>query len=219
MSSITAQQAKLDLELVPREKRLKIRKGNRRLNPGKTQREPTFQVVLDALALTPCYSAFLTTTDVEEGMYYKKNVDYVELLWEDFIYQINNRGVTPPKKTRQFKKPAFPKLATVPASPKEPTKKSKRVKRPAKKSTNAPTTCDASLLKEAQIKKTLMKSKQETHKLQASGSSGGTDFELEGDSDDGNESDDNDNEGSKNNDDSGNGTYDSERTDSNEEEN
>ncbi|GJZ30719.1 hypothetical protein Tco_0575766, partial [Tanacetum coccineum] len=27
-------------------------------------REPTFQVVLDALALTPCYPAFLVTTDV-----------------------------------------------------------------------------------------------------------------------------------------------------------
>ncbi|GJY41544.1 retrovirus-related pol polyprotein from transposon TNT 1-94 [Tanacetum coccineum] len=34
------------------------------LNPGKIQREPTFQVVLDALALTPCYSAFLITADV-----------------------------------------------------------------------------------------------------------------------------------------------------------
>ncbi|GKA64858.1 hypothetical protein Tco_0764565 [Tanacetum coccineum] len=66
MSSITAQQAKLDLELVPKKKRLEIGKCNRRLNPGKTQREPTFQVVLDALALTPCYSEFLTTTDVLE---------------------------------------------------------------------------------------------------------------------------------------------------------
>ncbi|GJX38039.1 hypothetical protein Tco_0251342 [Tanacetum coccineum] len=53
MSFITAQQAKLDLELVPKEKRLEIGKCNGRLNPGKTQREPTFQVVLDALALTP----------------------------------------------------------------------------------------------------------------------------------------------------------------------
>ncbi|GJS51804.1 hypothetical protein Tco_0625166 [Tanacetum coccineum] len=377
MSSITAQQAKLDLELVPKEKRLEIGKCNRRLNPIKTQREPTFQVVLDAFALTPCYYAFLTIADVPErylsdlpkstcqdfdelptdevivsffkelghteeiksitdvvvdqkhqpwitfatiinrslsgkitgldklrlsraqilwGLYYKKNVDYVELLWEDFTYQIDNKGhkkqekmyyprftkviihyfltkdktvsrrnkigmhtardeylintlrfvsaneesqiyrsrlpesmtspemretkayktyigyatgVTPPKKARKFKKPASPKPATVPASPKEPTKKSKRVKRPAKKSTNAPTIgvvirdtpgvfvskkiapakadrgkgiellLDAALLEEAQIKKTLMKSKQETHKLQASGSSEGADFESE----------------------------------------
>ncbi|GJW26901.1 hypothetical protein Tco_0040712, partial [Tanacetum coccineum] len=167
------------------DKRLEIRKCNRRLIPGKKQREPTFQVVLDALALTLCYSAFLTTADVPEvymhqfwdsiqkhdtsctfimdkkkkfylnletfrdifqispivagqdfdelptnedivsffkepghtgeikslfgkatgldklrlsraqilwGMYYKKNVDYVELLWEDFTYQIDNKG-------------------------------------------------------------------------------------------------------------------------------
>ncbi|GJX85593.1 hypothetical protein Tco_0336367 [Tanacetum coccineum] len=196
MSFITAQQAKLDIELVPKEKRLKIRKCNGRLNPGKTQREPTFQVILDALALTPCYSAFLTTADVPEGymhqfwdsiqkhdtsyrfrldkkkklylnletfrdifqicprvhgqdfdelptdeviislsgntsgldklrlsraqilwgMYYKKNVDYVELLWEYFTYQIDNK-----------------------VSPEEPTRKLKRVKRLAKKSMNAPT--------------------------------------------------------------------------------
>nr|GEX34761.1 hypothetical protein [Tanacetum cinerariifolium]GEZ16340.1 hypothetical protein [Tanacetum cinerariifolium] len=35
---------------------------NRRL----TSREPTFQVVLDAIALTPCYPAFLITADVPE---------------------------------------------------------------------------------------------------------------------------------------------------------
>ncbi|GJU19086.1 retrovirus-related pol polyprotein from transposon TNT 1-94 [Tanacetum coccineum] len=64
MSSITAQQTKLDFELVPNKKMLEIRKCNGRINPGKKQREPTFQVVLDTLALTPCYSSFLTTSDV-----------------------------------------------------------------------------------------------------------------------------------------------------------
>ncbi|GKB11103.1 hypothetical protein Tco_0845026, partial [Tanacetum coccineum] len=48
------------------EKRLEIRKCNERLNLGKKQREPTFQVLLDALALTPCYFAFLITVDVPE---------------------------------------------------------------------------------------------------------------------------------------------------------
>ncbi|GJV99740.1 hypothetical protein Tco_1554992 [Tanacetum coccineum] len=38
----------------------------------------------------------------------------------------------PPKKARKFKKHASPKLKTVLASPKEPTQKGKRVKRPAK---------------------------------------------------------------------------------------
>ncbi|GJY23479.1 hypothetical protein Tco_0397137 [Tanacetum coccineum] len=163
MSSITAQQTKVDLELVLKEKRLEIGKCNGRLNPGKIQREPTFQVVLDALALTPCYSAFLITAYVPKGqdfdvlptdeeivsflrdlshtgeiislndvvvdqmhqpwrtfaalinkslsgkaigldklrlsraqilwgIYHQKNVDYVELLWEDFIYHIDNKA-------------------------------------------------------------------------------------------------------------------------------
>ncbi|GKE31087.1 hypothetical protein Tco_1450409 [Tanacetum coccineum] len=47
-------------------------------------------------------------------------------------------GATPPKKARKFKKSASPQLTTVPVSPKEPTGKSKRVKRPTKKSTKAP---------------------------------------------------------------------------------
>ncbi|GKF10632.1 hypothetical protein Tco_0048558, partial [Tanacetum coccineum] len=64
MSSITAQQTKLDLELVPKENRLDIRKYNGRIPYGLTPREPTFQVVLDAIVLTPCYLAFLITIDV-----------------------------------------------------------------------------------------------------------------------------------------------------------
>ncbi|GKB97411.1 hypothetical protein Tco_0983548, partial [Tanacetum coccineum] len=66
MSSITAQQTKLDLELVPKENRLDIGKCNGRIPHGFSPREPTFQVVLDALALTPCYPAFLITADVPE---------------------------------------------------------------------------------------------------------------------------------------------------------
>ncbi|GJX61334.1 hypothetical protein Tco_0294234 [Tanacetum coccineum] len=139
MSSITAQQTKLDLELFPKENRLDIEKCNGRILRGLTPIELTFQVILDAIALTPCYLAFLITVNVPEvymhqdifqifprvpgrdfdplpfeedtclsgktsgldklrlsiaqilwGMFYQKNVDYVELLWEDFIYQIEN---------------------------------------------------------------------------------------------------------------------------------
>ncbi|GJV04441.1 hypothetical protein Tco_1338010 [Tanacetum coccineum] len=158
-------------------------------------------------------------------MYHQKNVDYVELLWEDFIYQIDNKaykkkekmyyprftkviiyyfltqdktvswrnkigmhtskddylintlrfvsakkatqiysdvlpesltstemketkayktylgfdiGATPLKKAQKFKKPASPQLTIIPVSPKEPTWKSKRVKRLAKTSIKAP---------------------------------------------------------------------------------
>ncbi|GJT96228.1 hypothetical protein Tco_1091746 [Tanacetum coccineum] len=62
MTSITAQQTKLDLELVPKENRLDIRKCNGTIPRGLKPKEETFQVVLDALALTPCYPAFLITT-------------------------------------------------------------------------------------------------------------------------------------------------------------
>ncbi|GKD90529.1 hypothetical protein Tco_1366036 [Tanacetum coccineum] len=94
MSSITAQQAKLDLELVPKEKRLKIWKCNRRLNPRMIQREPTFQVVLDALALTLCYSAFLITADVPEV--------YMHQLW-DSVYKHDNFYKFKLDKRKRFK--------------------------------------------------------------------------------------------------------------------
>ncbi|GKC98086.1 hypothetical protein Tco_1168361, partial [Tanacetum coccineum] len=48
-------------------------------------------------------------------------------------------GATPPKKAQKFKKPTSPQLSTVLVSPKEPTGKSKIVKRPVKTSTKAPT--------------------------------------------------------------------------------
>ncbi|GJZ22986.1 hypothetical protein Tco_0560025 [Tanacetum coccineum] len=69
------------MELVPKEKRLEIRKCNERINPRKKQREPTFQVVLDALALSLCYFAFLTTVDVPEV--------YMHQFW-DSIYKYEN---------------------------------------------------------------------------------------------------------------------------------
>ncbi|GJX07573.1 hypothetical protein Tco_0195505, partial [Tanacetum coccineum] len=42
---------KLDLELVPKENRIDIGKCNGTIPRGLTPREPTFQVVLDAIAL------------------------------------------------------------------------------------------------------------------------------------------------------------------------
>ncbi|GKC42910.1 hypothetical protein Tco_1060632 [Tanacetum coccineum] len=66
MTSITAQQTKLDLELVPKENRFDVEKCNGRIPCGFSPREPTFQVTLDAIALTPCYPTFLITVDVPE---------------------------------------------------------------------------------------------------------------------------------------------------------
>ncbi|GJV04554.1 hypothetical protein Tco_1338123, partial [Tanacetum coccineum] len=75
----------------------------------------------------------LSRAQILWGMYYKKNVDYAELLWEDFTYQIDNRGATPPKKARKSMKPASPKLTTVLVSLEEPTRKETPVKLLSKK--------------------------------------------------------------------------------------
>ncbi|GJV73734.1 hypothetical protein Tco_1493729 [Tanacetum coccineum] len=137
MSSITAQQTKLDLELVPKEKRLQIGKCNGRLNPGKKQREPTFQVVLDALALTLCYSTFLTTTDVPKvymhqfwDSIHKYDTSYRYSVFsfkecEGHRWGVDHQRATPPKK-RKFKKHASPKLTTVPKLNMKKFKKSLR---------------------------------------------------------------------------------------------
>nr|GEX21334.1 hypothetical protein [Tanacetum cinerariifolium] len=114
-----------------------------------------------------------------------------------------------PKKAKKFKKIASTSRKPSPVKEAEPVKKAKRVKRPAKKSTTAPLTSvvirdtqgvsvskkkappkadrgkgielllDAALLKDAQLKKVLEKSRQETHKLPASGSSEGPNFKSE----------------------------------------
>ncbi|GKB82791.1 hypothetical protein Tco_0949686 [Tanacetum coccineum] len=131
MTTTFAQQVSLDNALVPLEKRVEIGKYNMRINPAKTQKEPTYQVVLDAFVLTTCYPAFLITTSITKvvvdhmyqpwrtfaaiinkclsrkiigldklrlskaqilwEMFYKKNVNFVELLWEDFTFQIENK--------------------------------------------------------------------------------------------------------------------------------
>nr|GEU80982.1 uncharacterized mitochondrial protein AtMg00810-like [Tanacetum cinerariifolium] len=143
MSSITAQQAKLDLELVPKEKRLEILKCNRRLNLGKIQKEPTFQVVLDALALTLCYSTFLITTDVLKVDIIKicprvQGQDFDALHYDEEIMSfLREFGHT--EEINSLNDIASPRLTTVLVSSEEPMKKSKKVKRSTKKSTKAPT--------------------------------------------------------------------------------
>nr|GEU44939.1 hypothetical protein [Tanacetum cinerariifolium] len=96
----------------------------------------------------------------------------------------------PPKKERKFKKLASPKLKTVPASPKEPTHKVKQVKRPAKKATTAPNNC-----------------KDESNDVH------------DEDKDDNDDDDGNDDDSGNDDDGGGNDAQDSERTDSDDDEN
>ncbi|GJU11411.1 hypothetical protein Tco_1133807 [Tanacetum coccineum] len=66
MDNTRAQQKALDDELVAPADRLKIRKSNLRLRSILKSKEPTLQVALDALKLTPFYNAFEISADVPE---------------------------------------------------------------------------------------------------------------------------------------------------------
>ncbi|GKC80294.1 hypothetical protein Tco_1131068 [Tanacetum coccineum] len=59
-----AEQIALDNALVAPENQHVIGKCNMRINPGMKPKEPTYQVVLDDLALTTCYHVFLITSNV-----------------------------------------------------------------------------------------------------------------------------------------------------------
>ncbi|GJZ37331.1 hypothetical protein Tco_0583522 [Tanacetum coccineum] len=109
-------------------------------------------------------------------------------------------GKVAPKKARKFKKVASPSKKLSPVLEEEPIKKSKKAKKPAKKSTTVPTAgvvirdtpgvyvskkkatakgdrgkgmellSDAALLEAAQVKEALQKSKKDSHMVHASGS-------------------------------------------------
>ncbi|GJT02248.1 hypothetical protein Tco_0823417 [Tanacetum coccineum] len=64
MSITKEQQQALDDDLVLREQRLRIGNFNYRLSTTFKPKEPTFQVALDVLSLTPFYQAFLISGSV-----------------------------------------------------------------------------------------------------------------------------------------------------------
>ncbi|GJU90466.1 hypothetical protein Tco_1302889 [Tanacetum coccineum] len=66
MDTTRAHQQALDEELVALADRLKIWKSNLRLSSTLKSKEPTLQVDLDALKLTPFYNAFEISTNVPE---------------------------------------------------------------------------------------------------------------------------------------------------------
>ncbi|GJX43250.1 hypothetical protein Tco_0259926 [Tanacetum coccineum] len=128
--------------------------------------------------------------DIKDSKAYKTDLDFA------------TRKATP-KKARKFKKDASPSRKLSPVLEEEPVVKPKRAKRPVKMSTTVPTAgvvirdtpsesvlnkktpakvdrgkgmdllSDVALLEAARLKKTLKKSKLETHKLHASGSDDG----------------------------------------------
>nr|GEU81950.1 phospholipase-like protein [Tanacetum cinerariifolium] len=175
MTTTAAQQVALDNTLVPLEKRVEIGKCNMRIDPAKTHKESTYQVILDALALTTYYLAFLITADVPD------------IYMQQFWFTINKKDSTTYRfkiEKNKFKKLASPSkkrtLVIVKEEELEP-EPAKKAKAPAKaeRSKGIELLSDSALLEEAQLKKVLKRSKRDTNIHQEGGSSERANFELE----------------------------------------
>ncbi|GKD30839.1 hypothetical protein Tco_1241617 [Tanacetum coccineum] len=166
----------------------------------------------------------LSKAQILWGMYYNKNVDFVELLWEDFMFQIDNRdskkqekmhypifikaiihhfiskdksisirniifmhivkhdnilGAGTPKKARKFKKPASSLKKKAFVAVEEPAKKPKKAPTKTDRSKGIELLSEAASLEEAQLKKAIKRSKQETNIPIAGGSVKGAYLESE----------------------------------------
>ncbi|GJS68485.1 hypothetical protein Tco_0683050 [Tanacetum coccineum] len=93
MDTIKAQQIALDDALVAPANRLKIGKCNQRLSSTLKSNEPTLQVVLDALKLTPFYKAFEITANVPE-IYMQEFWATVSIHHKSLHFKMNNKSHT-----------------------------------------------------------------------------------------------------------------------------
>ncbi|GJW64371.1 hypothetical protein Tco_0116255 [Tanacetum coccineum] len=99
MSITKEQQQALDDALVPREQRLTIGSCNYRLSTTFKPKEPTFQVALDVLSLTPFYPAFLITASVPTV--------YMQEFWATVTYQKHHIKFKMNKKSYSFDMDTF----------------------------------------------------------------------------------------------------------------
>ncbi|GJW65749.1 retrovirus-related pol polyprotein from transposon TNT 1-94 [Tanacetum coccineum] len=100
ITSITKeQQQALDDTLVPREQRLTIGSCNYRLSTTFKPKEPTFQVALDVLSLTPFNPAFLITASIP--------AIYMQEFWATITYQKHHIRFKMNKKSYSFDMETF----------------------------------------------------------------------------------------------------------------
>ncbi|GJV41084.1 hypothetical protein Tco_1419524 [Tanacetum coccineum] len=101
MSITKEQQQALDDTLVPREQRLRIGNCNYRLSTTFKPKEPTFQVALDVLSLTPFYQAFLISADRDAPDLPKSSWSKIEdpLFKEEILAFMRQLGYTRPMKS------------------------------------------------------------------------------------------------------------------------
>nr|GEY10584.1 hypothetical protein [Tanacetum cinerariifolium] len=154
--------------------RLDIGKCNGRIPRGLKLKEETFQVVLDALALTPCYPAFVITTDVPEvymhqfwNSVYKHHDFYRFKIDKKKRFKLTLEVLYLPRLLENSKASPSKKDSVLVPTDEEPVQKGKRAKRSAKKSS---TTLATALTKESQMKEVRKTSLRDFHKSQPSGS-------------------------------------------------
>ncbi|GKE07759.1 hypothetical protein Tco_1411310 [Tanacetum coccineum] len=86
MNPITAQQVPLHNALVSLENQVQIGKCNMRIDPTKTPKEPTYQVVLDALFVVPPSSDKDIVSFIKE-LGYTEDIDSVTKVYTDHMHQ------------------------------------------------------------------------------------------------------------------------------------
>ncbi|GKD86906.1 hypothetical protein Tco_1358060, partial [Tanacetum coccineum] len=189
----------LDNALVALENRRIIGKCNMRINPGMKPKESTYQVVLDALALTSCYPAFLFTAEVP--------VIYMHQLWatvtkhkSSYRFKIDNKkfiSSTPTMKNLYINhqqmslwgKKSDSAISSEESPSKKKSAKAKKVTttkpKPTKKKAPVSTNrckglnvlSEVALSKVARLKEATKQSKKDFHISHVSGSGDGTNFE------------------------------------------
>ncbi|GJV52196.1 hypothetical protein Tco_1447937 [Tanacetum coccineum] len=141
-------------------------------------------VINKCLSGTPSYDSLrLSQAQILWGMYNKKNVDYAYLLWEDFIFKIENKNTKKgsaissiPEETSfnwhyARDDPMFTTINVISRNEKPPTAPTEKKSGKGKlKTTELKTISEADLTEAEQLKIITKRSRQETHSSHASGS-------------------------------------------------
>nr|GEV10845.1 retrovirus-related Pol polyprotein from transposon TNT 1-94 [Tanacetum cinerariifolium] len=171
MNTTQAQQNALDDALVAPVDRLEFGKCNMRLKTDIKPKEATFQVVLDALALTPFYRSFLITADICPNIPGQEFEDFP--LEQDILSFIRDLGHTrdityltdkPIQATKGTRLKSKAKMA-------KPDKKKQPAKKP--KSKGLVVLSEVALTKAEQLKLATKRSKKDFHISHASSSGDG----------------------------------------------
>ncbi|GKA28872.1 hypothetical protein Tco_0715117 [Tanacetum coccineum] len=185
MNTTQAQQKALDDALVTPADHLEFGKCNMRLKTDIKTKEATFQVVLDALSLTPFYQAFLITTEIclkIPRQWFKEPPPEHDIL--SFLRDLgHSRDIH--YITDKAESDTSPKKKTSPATKgsrlKSSTKVAKidRKKQPATmpKTKGLAVLSEVALTKAEQIKLATKRSKKDLHMSHASGSGDGVDIQ------------------------------------------